>query len=420
MITEITLLKVMLDRAGYDRCQRFLNRPFIKDNSPEVYRMLLVLDSLHKQQVKTSYTVDEYEALFFDAYPAMKDKEKQMFIPLFSRIRMLSLDEEITEKLIESHKARTLASDIAILAIDVTEGRKSINELADQLAKIEKINENTSLVFVDDDLDSLIEQQINNPGLRWRLQALNKSLGSIRKGNSGFLFSRTEVGKTAFNTSEVSWMAQQAFKNDMGPVLHFNNEESGSDIIKRYYSATLGKTWREILATREESKERYLELTGRCIHVIDSDKGAINKVEIEAICEEMKPSLIVLDSTDKIQGFKADRDDLRLGAAYQWARELAKQYAPVINVCQAGSTGEGKRHLQLNDVDSSHTAKQKESDWILGIGKSFEEGFEYIRYLHLLKNKLPGDEDTLPENRHAKMEVLIKPEWSRYADLERY
>ena len=65
-------------------------------------------------------------------------------------------------------------------------------------------------------------------------------------------------------------------------------------------------------------------------------------------------------------------------------------YGPVIGVCQAGGTAEGKRYLDMNDIDSSHTAKQGEADWIIGIGKDNSGGYEKMRYLSILKNKLPG------------------------------
>jgi transketolase len=39
-----------------------------------------------------------------------------------------------------------------------------------------------------------------------------------------------------------------------------------------------------------------------------------------------------------------------LGDIYIWARELAKEFAPVIGVCQAGASGENKMWLDMNDV----------------------------------------------------------------------
>jgi len=96
---------------------------------------------------------------------------------------------------------------------------------------------------------------------------------------------------------------------------------------------------------------------------------------------------------------------------------LAKTYAPVIGVCQADVTGEGKKWLDMSSVANAKTSKQAEADWILGIGAVHDIGLEHIRYLHLSKNKLAGDEDSDPTLRHGKCEVIIKPEIARYGEL---
>ncbi|MBT9145726.1 MAG: hypothetical protein DDT42_01602 [candidate division WS2 bacterium] len=71
----------------------------------------------------------------------------------------------------------------------------------------------------------------------------------------------------------------------------------------------------------------------------------------------------------------------------------------------------------MNDVDSSHTAKQGEADFMIGIGKTNNDGDEFQRYISLCKNKLAGDLDTLSEMRHAKVPVIIQPEIARYGDV---
>ena len=63
---------------------------------------------------------------------------------------------------------------------------------------------------------------------------------------------------------------------------------------------------------------------------------------IESILKNLIHALIIFDQIDKSTGFKADRYDLQLKKLYQWAREIAKTYAPVIAVSQAGGTAEGK------------------------------------------------------------------------------
>jgi hypothetical protein len=134
------------------------------------------------------------------------------------------------------------------------------------------------------------------------------------------------------------------------------------------------------------------------------------------VLEATNPALIIFDQIDKIKGFKADRNDLELKAIYQWAREIAKKYAPVIAVSQASGEADNKLWLTMNMVDGSKTAKQGEADWMLGIGKE-ADNTSRLRYFSILKNKLIGDDDTLPDLRHGSTQVLIKPEVARYEDI---
>ncbi len=153
-------------------------------------------------------------------------------------------------------------------------------------------------------------------------------------------------------------------------------------------------------------------------HLLYDAKGSINKYTVEQLCRRYKPSLLIFDQIDKIVGFEADREDLKLGAMYQWARELAKEFdCPIIAVCQADGSGENQKWLTMGNVANAKTAKQAEADWILGVGKIHDMGYENVRYLNLSKNKLAGDEDSDPSLRHGKAEVLIRADIARYDDL---
>jgi hypothetical protein len=72
----------------------------------------------------------------------------------------------------------------------------------------------------------------------------------------------------------------------------------------------------------------------------------------------------------------------------------------------------------MANVADAKTSKQAEADWILGIGKVHDTGYERLRFLHLSKNKLMGDMDTDPKMRHGRWEVLIDPEIGRYRDIK--
>ena len=165
----------------------------------------------------------------------------------------------------------------------------------------------------------------------------------------------------------------------------------------------------------EDNSKTYKDKIQNRLKIYDfEDSSRANR--IEQIIKTTNPSLIIFDQIDKIKGFKMDRYDLELKATYQWAREIAKMYAPVIAVSQAGGTAEGKLWLTMDDVDSSKTAKQGEADWILGIGKE-QDNTSNMRFLNISKNKLLGDNDTLPDLRHGNAQVMIKPEIARYEEL---
>jgi replicative DNA helicase len=228
------------------------------------------------------------------------------------------------------------------------------------------------------------------------------------------MFARPETGKTTMLASEVSFMAEQALKLGLGPAVWFNNEEGGQKVMLRCVQSTFGVTQQELVTNLDHFRDEYNKRIAGHIKIIDD--ASISKKKVEQICKDLNPSLIIFDQIDKVYGFDSERYDLKMKSIYQWARELSKIYGPVIGICQAGGTAENKKYLTMNDVDSSHTAKQGEADFIVGIGATNNDGEEFIRYLSVCKNKLIGDSDTIPELRHGKMSVIIQPHIARYED----
>jgi replicative DNA helicase len=264
---------------------------------------------------------------------------------------------------------------------------------------------------VDEGLEELFTASILQPGLRWRMQCLNESLGSLRKGDFGFIFARPEVGKTTFLASEATHMLTQTDGN----ILWVNNEEQSNKVKMRYAQAYFGITRNEFLKNLNHYSERYeKEVASRLIIPRGSTKDY--KV-VEKLCVAYEPKLIIIDALDAMEGFKADREDLRLGAIFTWARELAKEYGPTIGVTWADGTAEGVKWLNMGHVVNAKTEKQKPADWILGIGKSNDNNLEYVRHLNISKNKLQGDEDSDPNMRHAKIDCIIDPDRARFKDI---
>jgi len=402
---EAALIKVLLELEVYNKYRSFIT---IKDDR-ELQTLYTFLDKL-MEEYQRDVSFDEYSLTVMSNI----QQDKEVTLALLTVIKEANVAKDVAEQLLIQYKERSLAHDVALLAIGVTEGKKSFQELQESLTQHGNIAEEVQdTSFVSDDLDTLHTDFVARHGLRWRLQTLNKMLGSLRRGNFGFIFARPETGKTTFLASEVTYFAEQLAETD-GPILWFNNEEDGNQVQIRCYQASLGVTRDELFIDKRDSNLRYHALVKGKLKIYDS--ASISKAQVERICREYNPSCIIFDQLDKVKGFTGDREDLRLGTIYQWARELAKMYCPVIGVCQADGTGEGKKWLTMDNVANAKTAKQAEADWILGIGATHQDGFEFIRHLHASKNKLSGDLDTDASMRHGKVDCIIEPTTARYKD----
>jgi replicative DNA helicase len=411
MILKI-ILKLFLNRELYLKYIACISLASIKEQMKEVYKLFTSLEVYYNGGGK-SLSCNEFELVFFTQYPALKPKEKEIFELLFEQMDTLEAKEELVVDYLETLRQDQLLTEIALTALEVKDKKKDISALEEQFKLITRVVIPTEEeIFITDDLEELHNEIFKEKGLRWRLGALNRMLGSLRRADFGFLFARPESGKTTFLASEVTYMAGQTDR----PIIWFNNEEAGNKVKLRCYQAALGMTLPELFSDLELNKERYMAVTKGNIKIYDA--GSIHRKDVDQVCAQLNPVLIIFDQLDKIKGWQGtERHDLVMKEVYQWARELAKEYGSVIGVCQAGGSGEGKKRLTMDDVDSSKTAKQGEADWILGIGKSSSEDDEYVRYLHLSKNKLMGDIDSDPEARHGTQSVIIMPEVARYKDI---
>jgi len=412
MNIHLQILKPLLKTEHFKKYFNYLNLDALEKNYPDIYRLYKSLGNLHKED--KDYSIDDLKVAVFTHYPKVDEQQTNR---LLEALAETEVDESILIDYIHKAAQRDKALQIARLAIQASEGVIPFEEVTDRFATLEEsppVLSDWKSSIVSSDIRSLYERTQATSGLRWRLASLNQALGSLRKGNFGFVFARPETGKTTFLSSELTYMATQVGEND-GPVLWFNNEQAGDDVQERISQATLGITRDQLYEDLDGNNARYDAVIKNKLVLIDN--ASFNKRDIEAIIKEVKPSLIVFDQIDNLKGFKADRPDLEFKEIYQWARELAKTYGPVIGICQAGASGEDKKWLTMNDVDSSKTSKQGAADWILGIGKIHEQGYEQVRFLHLSKNKLPGDKDSDSRERHGRWSVTIKPEIARYADM---
>jgi KaiC/GvpD/RAD55 family RecA-like ATPase len=411
MLPELSIIKLFLEHKTWET---YRDKLAVKDMPRELQPVYSLLDNYHNNnESKADLSVADLSNLLV----ASSVKDKDYYLGVLEQLQKLEVSADTTITLIRTIVRNKQLGEISLIAHDVKEGRmevEKINNLIDRFRlETDTPTEEIKDIYVSDDIELIVNDVFKKPGLRWRLKTMNQMLGSLRFGDFGFIFARPETGKTTFIASELTYMAEQA----TDPVIWLANEEDGKKVMLRIYLATFGITLTELLTDLPGWKKKFHEKYQGRLKVV-SDMSVMTDSGVKKMCDKLKPSLLVIDQLSKIGGFKDDRKDLELGTACEWGRTMAKTYCPTVAVHQADGTGEGVKWLGMNHVSNAKTAMQAEADWILGIGKIHDPGWESVRFLALSKNKLTGDEDTVPDQRHGKREIIIEPQMARYRDIQ--
>jgi len=399
--------------ANYKKYSSLVNLKEFKESHRELSYILQVVIALHENVPDTDMSVDEVEASFWATYDTASH---DVYDGLFADLRAIEISEEVGNTILQQIERKKLALSLSEASYELSQGRGSLEKVAglvEALGEFKSGSDTQEFETVTTSLTELMQEEELTPGFNWRLKCFNLSLGPLRKGVLGHIFARVETGKTAMWVSEVTHMLHQIPEGQKCVI--FFNEEGGRDVIYRLYSALTKRTYAQLVAHPKEAEKEFYSLGGDKIVFID--RPVLHKNEIERVCAKYNPALIVIDNLDKVAGFEADRRDLVLGAIYKWARTLAKTYAPILSVGQADVSSHNTKWLNEAQMADSKTGKPAELDFIIGIGRVDQDGFENVRYVSVPKNKLRGDKNTDEKFRHGHFETLILPEYSAYKDI---
>ena len=177
--------------------------------------------------------------------------------------------------------------------------------------------------------------------------------------------------------------------------------------------SALGITTRQMFEKPEKVRDVWAERMGRPDKFILFDKADVSVHDVEMLFDKYDVGLIVFDQLWKVHGFEkeAGNEVTRQTMIFNWARELAKKFAPVITVHQADGSAEGVKWIDMSKLYGSKTGVQGEADAIITIGRLPEEGNK--RYLYVPKNKLDGNNQAF---RNGRFEIEIQPEIGRFKE----
>jgi len=373
---------------------------------------------------------------YFDAFPSHTEIIYEEFLPRFRawhpslkdaafneykailRNGLKDADEDQRSVIVGELAELELMTKLANLAEafhagDVPNASTEVSQLYDQYRLRTGVK---TTAFIDIPIEELLQDEFDDAGIKWRLEALNGSMRPLRPGDFGIIAGRPDKGKTTFIASEVTFFAPQ-LPPDRN-ILWLNNEGPGKRIIPRLYQSALDLSMTDM---KERSNAGTLVpayrqiMGGRLDRVRVQDIHGYSNSQVELIIEANNPAVIVYDMIDNIKGFGNEaRTDLQLEAMYQWARERSVKYDCVgLATSQISNDGDGVQFPTLGMLKDSKTGKQGACDFQLMIGASNDPALQNSRFLGLPKNKLRRPDG--PSDPRA--EVVFDGIRSRYRDL---
>jgi hypothetical protein len=412
-LIEHNILKLITKEQKY--YNKYLN--IISSVSLETENALIfnLIKTYYSKFSEHNYIGQEELASFFRSeYPAHKDPEHilQVIAKVYAMDTSDSLASDMVGRLIEADVANKVINALLPTLQGEQYGlmAKAQELLADWQSTLSEDDEDES-PFIDDDLDDLLDHN-DTDGLRFRLDCVHEALGNLTGGTLGHVFARPEVGKTTFAHSEASFFAEQI--PDDSCILWINNEEEGTKVRLRQYSAVTGMNEESIRRDVESAKRIFAERGGNRLRLYDN--ASVSITDIEMLCKEHQPRIVWIDQGDKITyrgQDKAGNGADRLKQVYDKLREIVKRCnkqwkMDMVTVGQADAQCEGRKWLNLSNLDSGKTGKAGAFDYCIGIGKTFIDDEEHVRYISFAKNKLGG--------KHTKHRVILDSEKARYHD----
>lgn len=362
---------------------------------------------------------DTFMPRFFQWHPSLKPEQKQFYTLVLNQVFEKEIDDDQRSNIMSWLAEVEMATTMANLAEQYNSGEleedlyAKIIDITDQYKKRADVRFDN---WIDEDIASLLQDDLNDDGVAFRLNCLNKHMRKLRGGDFGIIAGRPNKGKTSWIASEISFMAPQLSPDKN--VIWLNNEGPGRRIVPTVYRATLGLTVPELglIAESGEAERRYIEIMGRRDRVRVIDIHGWTNGMVERVLEETNPGIIVYDMIDKIRGFgAAARTDLGLEMMYDWARERSVKFDAIgLATSQISVDGDGLMFPTMGMLKDSKTGKQGACDFQIMIGASNDPSYVNSRFIGVVKNKL--SRAGIPED--PKAEVKFDRDTARYTDID--
>lgn len=250
--------------------------------------------------------------------------------------------------------------------------------------------------YVDEDVMDIVKSTDAEHGIKFPLLCLQDSVRVLLPGDSVAIAARPDSGKTSFIAYNLVRMAATCAKLYPGrPILWFNNEGQGRNIIPRLYQSALEVTLPELVEIGQDRAalhRRYAEAIQAPANIIRvKDMHGATLAKAEQVIEATKPCMVVWDM---LANFKLAASDPTANKAsqveqlWQEVRELAVRHEFVsLATVQVSADGADDMFPSLDALKDSKTGIQGATDVVLMLGSVDDPALQARRGISTPKNK---------------------------------
>ncbi len=394
MTIEISLLKALSIKDNLDRYLYLINPKSLSRQSIE----LLNDYKAYFETRDTSLSIDfnEFSSFFFiQRHPNMDDKLVEEYKGIISRLQELPISGKNCTEIITAFEQQELYAELHRDLDKNLPLESVVNKMESARERINRFKAPQEALGQDMSLEQALDTTDRTKGLKWRLNCLNELFndGGLIKGDFGIIAGYVDCGKTSFIASELTHMASQ-LEGDQW-IMWANTEGSWEQIIPRLYCAALDCTQADLRKFTASAQQKYIDLmkgNKNRIRVMNFQRKSTK--DVEDIIKQNPPSLIVFDLLDGLRGFEKymggdGNVTERYSQLYQWAREIATSYCPVLAISQLNGDGNNEPYPTITNLRGSRVDKQAAATFQLIIGSL--EGNNTERYLSMPKNKATSE-----------------------------
>jgi len=398
---ELTLLNAFRCRKNFESFRHLVNPKTLSKQSTVLLKDFNCYFKLFPSIDLIDLGV--FKSFFFnERNPYLDDKSVLEYTEIFSRVEEQEKDKTPIDQLLISFARQELYRDIG----RQLDSGVAIEELKDQIEGfITQTSKNLQDADPKMDLREALVFTDRSNGLQWRCKALRDHFdGGLIQGDFGILAGYVDSGKSSFIASEISHMAEQLSGDDY--ILWMSNEGDWKSQLPRLYCSTLNCTNQDLREYEKDAIIRYTQKMKGCDNrIIIKDIQGWSTRDIEKRLKKRPPKLLIIDLLDHVKGFdgfnsKESGSFEVYNKLYQWAREMATRYCPVLGVSQLNGDGENNMYPDMSKLRGSRVDKQAAATFQLVIGSITTDNS--FRYLSMPKNKINS-------NKNWKVQVRFDP-----------